>query len=231
MPDKEKKPASGGNAEQASNESNNIIDEKGNKIKGRTRNYACIIYPESAPDNFEEIIGEFRTQCFLSPLHCDDVNPGGEKKKDHYHLIVMFDSVKTMEQAKELFSKVGGVGCETVNSVRGYARYLCHLDNPEKAQYNPAHVRCYGGADYIDTINLASNKYQAIKEMVQWVKENNISSYMELFDYSMEHNESWFRVLCDNGTFVMKEYLRSKRFWGIDQSCYGRIDKSTGEIE
>lgn len=52
----------------------------------------------------------------------------------------MFDGVKTIEQAKDLFEQIGGVGCEKVNSIRGYARYLCHLDNPEKAQYDQGAV-------------------------------------------------------------------------------------------
>ena len=78
----------------------------------------------------------------ISPLHKDDVNPYGEVKKPHYHVIVMFDSVKTLEQFAEFADTFGGVGKEKVNSIRGYARYLCHLDNPEKAQYNPYDVVC-----------------------------------------------------------------------------------------
>lgn len=57
----------------------------------------------------------------------------------------MFDSVKTEKQAVEFFSTFGGVGCEVVNSSRAYARYLCHLDNPEKASYKIDQVRQFGG--------------------------------------------------------------------------------------
>ena len=103
---------------------------------GRTRNFATIIYEESAPENWREILSDLLIPCFISPYHDSDINPNGEPKKPHWHVLIMFDSVKTMEQAKEIFDKVGGVGCEKVNSLRGYARYLCHLDNPEKFQYN-----------------------------------------------------------------------------------------------
>ena len=92
---------------------------------GRTRNYATVVYPESAPENWKEILTDFFIPAFISPLHDKDINPGGEPKKPHYHVIIMFDSVKTTEQAKAVFEQIGGVGCEVIGSIRGYTRYLC----------------------------------------------------------------------------------------------------------
>ena len=36
---------------------------------GRTRNYATVIYPESAPDNWMQILSESKIPMFISPLH------------------------------------------------------------------------------------------------------------------------------------------------------------------
>ena len=77
-----------------------------------------------APDNWVDIIENEKVPVFISPLHDNDVNANGEDKKPHYHVLAMFDSVKTVEQAKVFLKKFGGVGCETVNSLRAYARYL-----------------------------------------------------------------------------------------------------------
>lgn len=82
----------------------------------------------------------------------------------------MFDSVKTDKQAKELFDKIGEVGLQRVNSTRGYARYLCHLDNPEKAQYDQSDAIQLGGADYIFVIGLTSDKYRAVREIIEFCK-------------------------------------------------------------
>ena len=90
---------------------------------GRTRNWATIVYPESAPDNWKDILGELKMEAFISPLHSEDVHPDGEKKKAHYHVLLMFPSVKTDKQAAEVFESFGGVGTEQVASLRGYARY------------------------------------------------------------------------------------------------------------
>jgi hypothetical protein len=122
----------------------------------------------------------------------------------------MYDSTKTPEQAQEVFKSIGGVGCEKVNSMRGYARYLCHLDNPEKAQYDPSDVRSLCGADYIGTIGLVTDKYKAISEMIDYCIEAHVYSYSDLLEYCRAERFDWFRVLCDNGTVVMKEYLKSR---------------------
>ena len=181
--------------------------------KARTRNYATVVYPESAPENWRDSLSDFMVPCFISPLHDKDVNPQNEPKKEHYHVLIMFDSVKTADQAREVFDAIGGVGCERVQSLRGSARYLCHLDNPEKAQYKTDKVTALCGADYVGTINLVTDKYVAIKEMMEFCEDNGIVNFAQLMKIARETNDGWFRVLCDSGTIVMKEHLKSLA-WG-----------------
>ncbi len=178
--------------------------------RGRTRNFATVVYPESAPDNWQVVLSELCIPCFVSPLHDSDINPDGDTKKPHYHVMLMFDGVKTKEQAHEVFEQIGGVGDEIVQSARGYARYLCHLDNPEKHQYSPDDVIAYGGADYITTIGLVTDKYKAIGEIIDFCEDNDIYCYADLLIWCRSNRSDWFRVLCDNGTFVVKEYLKSR---------------------
>lgn len=177
----------------------------------RTRNYGTVVYPESAPENWQNILAEQFIPALISPLHNQDTNPdNNEPKKAHYHVMIMFDSVKTKDQAIEVFNLIGGVGCEIIQSRRGYARYMCHMDNPEKFQYKQDDVRALGGADYIDIIGLVTDKYKAIGEMIDYCQEYNIYSYSDLLEYCRMERFDWFRVLCDNGTVVMKEYLKSR---------------------
>lgn len=180
------------------------------KTNSRTRNFACVVYPESAPADWYEKLTEKFVPAFVSPLHDKDINPTGENKKPHFHIIIMFDSVKTTEQAKAIFEEIGGVGCEVIQSIRGYARYLCHLDNPEKHQYSVDDVRQICGADYTGIIGLATDRYKAIAEMVDFCADNDIIAYSTLLEYARVHRFDWFRVLCDNGTVVVKEYLKSR---------------------
>lgn len=184
--------------------------------RGRTRNFACVVYPESAPEFWQGILAEQCVPAFISPLHDKDINPGGEPKKEHYHVMIMFEGVKSIEQAKEVFDKIGGVGCEKINSIRGYARYLTHADNPEKFQYSVNDVVALGGADYFKATSLDSDRYKSIQEMMEFIRENNIIAFSELADYAAANNPTWFRLLCDNSTLYIKEYIKS-RVWLQDK--------------
>ena len=199
------------------------------KSSSRTRNYATVVYPESAPEGWQQILAEQFVPAFISPLHKDDLNPTGEPKKPHYHVLIMFDSVKTMEQAQDIFALIGGVGCEVVKSIRGYARYLCHLDNPEKAQYEPSEVTNLCGTDYIGTIGLAIDKYVAIGEMQDFCEKYNVVSFYALSKYARSHRPDWHRILCDCGSVFMREYLKS-RMWSADNDQMDIVDPETGEV-
>jgi hypothetical protein len=197
--------------------------------KGRTRNYATVVYPDSAPENWREILSQQFIPAFISPLHEKDFNPNGEPKKPHWHVLLMFDSVKTPEQASTVFQSIGGVGCEIVNSLRGYARYLCHLDNPEKAQYEPSEVNALCGADYIASIGLATDKYAAIGEMQDFCDKYDVVSFYALAKYARSNRSDWHRILCDCGSVFMREYLQSRK-WSREQNLGDIIDPDTGEV-
>lgn len=195
----------------------------------RVRTYATVVYPDSAPEDWQSILAQNFVQAFISPLHDKDVNPTGEPKKPHYHVLLMFDGKKTVEQATEIFNSIGGVGCEIVKSTRGYARYLCHLDNPEKAQYDTTQVKSLCGADYISTIGLAIDKYTALGEMQDFCEQYNVMSFFALAKYARSHRPDWHRILCDCGSVFMREYLQSRK-WSVEQGYSDIIDPETGEV-
>ena len=201
-----------------------MATEKATSKDTRVRNYATVVYPDSAPENWRDILSEFHVPCFISPLHDKDINPNGEPKKPHYHVQLCYEGKKSIEQAQEVFNAIGGVGCEVVKSLRGYARYLCHLDNPEKAQYDTNGVTALCGLDYLSTIGLPIDKLHAIREMILFCEENNITSYRKLLMYSMEERTDWFKVLCESGTYVMKEYLKSSA-WEKEQQNLSKGDE------
>lgn len=179
---------------------------------GRTRDFATVVYPESAPENWLDILKKECVPAFVSPLHDKDIQEGSaEPKKAHYHVMVMFTGVKSTDQWEQFKSLFGGVGTEYIQSRRGYARYLCHLDNPEKHQYCTDDVIEIAGADYNDTIKRDSDKYAIIRQMITYVRNNHVTSYCELMDYAMEFEPEWYRSLSDNSSFVINTYITDQR--------------------
>lgn len=183
----------------------------------RYRNFATVLYQESAPEDFREIITSWHVPCLLSPYHEFDVNERtGEVKKPHWHLLIMFEGKKSEEQVRELLRQVNGVGLEVINSMRGYARYLCHLDNPEKHQYSRDDVKAFGGADYDEITQLETDKVKLCSEMETFIDENDILSYSEFANYCMLHHYSWYRALKVNCSLPIMFYIKSKQ-WEIDK--------------
>lgn len=203
---------------------------------GRTRTWATMVYPESAPKGWQSILQDQHIGALISPIHDSDKNPTGEDKKAHYHVLVNFDSVKTNTQAKEIFDLIGGVGCEKVASLRQYARYLCHLDNPEKARYNEDDVIALGGMNYLEIIEIPSDKYNTINEMMDFCDINQVYSYAQLVRYSRKYKQKWFRALCDNSSYIMREYLNSLLWEHSNTNLIcpdeelKEIDNSSGEV-
>lgn len=66
----------------------------------RARGWACIVYPDSAPENWVDRLGEAHIQTLISPLHDKDLRADGEPKKPHYHVLAMFDNPVTELSAK-----------------------------------------------------------------------------------------------------------------------------------
>lgn len=215
-----------------------IVDSTTNTRKksrgtGRTRNFACVLYPESMAHDLIEKLTQTHIPAFLSPLHDRDKNPDGTPKKPHYHLIIMFETVKTKEQAKAVFESLGGVGLEVVSTLRGYARYLIHADNPEKAQYSAVDVRAFSGADYESAIHLPSDDVTAVKEMMAFIRKNEIRSFAKLCDICAEHYPDWFNILFTRSTVFIKEYIKSSTWedYGGSAICHtDSMQEKTQEV-
>ena len=183
---------------------------------GRSRSYAVALYPESLPDDFLSRIDDLHIACFLSPLHDRDIDPSSDElKKPHYHLLLLFDGKKSALQVVQYMEEVGlpVKYAEPVRSARAYARYLCHLDSgdvPEKRIYPVSDVRSFGGAIYSDYVqNDKSNAY-ALREMIQFIEDNEIYSYKALL-LSLLDRPYWLSLLNTPIGTNIREYIRSKK--------------------
>lgn len=181
--------------------------------KGRTRNFGFVVYPDSAPSNWRDILDDEHIMWAESPLHEFDVNETGECKKPHWHVAIAFDSVKTIDQVKKLIEPLNCSIPIPLNSLRGMVRYFAHLDNPEKYQYPVDQIIGHGGLDVADLLRIsASARYSMIRKMCQFCAESNITEFYQLMDYAMaEKYEDWFPLLCDNSAYIVNQYIKSNR--------------------
>lgn len=181
-----------------------------------SRNWLTILYPESLRDDFRDIIGDWHVPAVLSPLHDKDVwtkgEHKGEPKKPHYHLMVMFTGKKGYHQMEELFGgllKAGHAEPVVCQDMRSSARYWCHMDDPQKAQYDPAGVTCFAGVDYQEITELPTDKERYIREMCAWCRAEGCISFAALVDEAATSHPDWHHALVSNCTMVMFRYVRS----------------------
>ena len=174
----------------------------------RTRNWLFIVYPESAPEGWQETISQFCPKWVLSPLHDKDINADGTPKKPHYHVLLIFDTVKTMEQVQELTSALNAPIPIQCQSTAAQIRYFAHLDNPEKYQYPREEIKGFGGFDVQGTIDTAADKMQVLCEIIAWTKKTGCCRFNQLVDYAMENNQTWFHLLANGYTRFLSEYLK-----------------------
>lgn len=184
------------------------------KVKDtRTKNWVAIMYPESMPSDWQTRLAELKINVIISPLHDKDVNADGTPKKPHYHVILMFSSNKSFEQVQTLLEPFKCPIPQKVTSIKGQVRYLIHIDNPEKYQYNKGDIQTIGDVDLRQYFNItASQRYDSIADMMDFVDDNFITEFSQLMRYARAHKrEDWFPLLCDSSAYVMDKYITSFR--------------------
>lgn len=194
-------------------------------VETRSRYWATIVYPESAVSGWLSLLQSMGVQAVLSPLHdrdeyeYTDEKKGfkkGELKKPHYHLVFIFDSLKSSAQVKEITDKLKSVGQLKVLSISGTIRYLTHKDCKDKAQYSDDDVLSIGGVDVEKYLKTESEKDEDINKQYQTISnlcsEFGITEFYQLVDFLL-FNEDYdnFKLVRTNSYF-WAQYLKSKRF-------------------
>lgn len=179
----------------------------------RTRNWNFILYPESAPENWRDIIDETRIEWVESPLHDKDIDPTGETKKPHYHISLLFPGPKAYSQVKEVTDSLNSPIPIKCQSVKGSIRYMVHKDNPDKYQYNWNDIVCHGGADLSALCAPTSTERMMIqKDILTFIRYNEITEFEDIVNLSMDMgNDDWLNVLLNFSTLSIGNYIKSAR--------------------
>lgn len=177
------------------------------------------LYHDSAPEDWERRIRESGYECVWA-THDKDVTATGEIKKSHTHVAVKFEQKVTQKTAEEVLGACGVVPASVQfrDSWRAVCRYMIHMDDPDKYQYDPQIVNQCGGADWESAIHRSSDKYRLVGEMMAWIDDpkNNLTNgcppqFADLMRYARDERQEWFHALCDSCAVVMREYCKGRR--------------------
>lgn len=186
------------------------MDLKKSNIK--KRNWAFILYPESAPENWIELLQKTGLQCAISPLHNKDKDPTATPKKAHYHIIACYSGPTSYNVVKTLTDSFNASIPQALEQVRGYYRYLTHKDNPEKYQYNESDIKTVNGFNISDFVELSKSEVLEIKKKLQQLIRNlNIFEYADFMDYLQDNDLNVEYEVASNNTYFFEKYITSRR--------------------
>lgn len=186
--------------------------------------YTCVVYPgESLPENWKEILGDEHVRWAMSPLHDKDVNADGTPKKPHRHLLVSFNTVKSLAQAEEITNKLNGTRAQACRDTRGLVRYFLHLDNPEKAPYNREDIEFGGGFDLEVALKAtATEEEEILDEICDFIEDHWVTEFCDLNSYVRHEKKEW-RLVMRKNCFYLTQIIKSQRHYK------GKGEKQNGE--
>lgn len=167
----------------------------------RHRAFNAVFYPESAPGNWREIVDGWHVQG-LTILHDQD------GKKPHYHLLLMFSSLKSLPQVHAMTDQLGSKELQPSYDMRASARYLLHLDHPDKHQYSFDALESFSGASAVD---LTAAIGDSGPEVIAWIREQGVIEYAKLIDYCLDEKREWYQWASTHSIFL-SHYLSSSRY-------------------
>lgn len=195
----------------------------------KKRNWAFILYPESAPEDWFDLLQKTGLQGVVSPLHNNDFNATEEIKKSHYHIILSYAGPTSFNVVKGLCDSLNCPIPQALEQVRGYYRYLTHKDNPDKFQYDEKDIKTINGFNISDFVELSKSEVAQIKKSLQiLIIENNFVEYSDFMDYLLNSDNNSNYDVAANNTYFFDRYISSKRHKQKNTKII--IDKETGEI-
>jgi hypothetical protein len=178
----------------------------------KKRNWSFIVYLDSAPVDWIERLQRTGLQCAISPLHDKDLEPTGEVKKAHWHVIAVYSGPTSYNVVKALSTNLNAPIPQALESVRGYYRYFTHRDNQDKCQYDEKEIKTINGFNVLDFLELTKSEVNAIKKrLVEVIIENRMTEYAVLINYTLYMGTDAEFDVATSHTIFFNAYLTSQR--------------------
>lgn len=190
--------------------------------------FEFIVYPDSAPADWVDLVAQTGVEFAVSPLHNADISANGEHKKDHYHMIAVWPNNTKWQTATVLCDIVNGPICIPVIDIRPKYDYLTHKNDPNKAQYNPDDIQHCNGFVLSKYLNLtAAEVSQKVAEITKLCFEFQFYEYADLIKYLLDNDMFDDFDIASNRTLYFSNLI--KGIWrkgGQPQ----KVDFRTGEL-
>lgn len=189
---------------------------KTTKKELRSNKWTFLLYQDSSPENYIDILEEMMIPYILSPWHDKDIDKKtNEIKKSHKHGALFFESLKSYSQVSALLTEKLNTPAhiEMVHSPTGMLNYFTHATNPEKTAYNTEDIE-YGAGFDINKFLTDQNSDKAVADIIDIIEGNNFKEFRDLVEYLKINNNAYLNIVA-NKTYFFSKYLDSRRYDSI----------------
>ena len=193
--------------------------------------WAFIVYPESAPEDWEERISALHCEWSHSPLHDKDkwehnspeivdAETGevlhqkgelyqiGDRKKAHWHCIIKFDKSMSFSEVNDLIRPITiGPYAQKCNSLKGAYEYFIHLNHPDRYQYEKDEICSFNGF-VIEPTN--REKAIMLNEIANWIHETECDEWYICMDHYRDQYE-YIGIIANKG-YVLQKLVQSYHY-------------------
>lgn len=176
-----------------------------------------IVYQENITQkDLDDLLSGY--QACRSPLHDKDIIKSGprsgETKKAHWHVVFQYALTKSV---KKRFNKLCGLSenfmHQDVHDGAKMLRYLCHEDNPEKAQYDKKDIMVTDFFDWeycMKYLKHGSKSY--LKELCDIVISNEIYEYADFAELLLQNENEELTEYAFRHEAKIKHLIDSRRY-------------------
>lgn len=189
-------------------------------LDGRYRVFEFILYDDSFVPDWLDFLTSLHIQCYA--IHHDkDVwtvegpdHKIGDPKKPHWHVWLNFPGKKKGATVLEIAARCGGVRLQEKASALGSCRYLTHMDEIDKYHYPASDVLCLGGSqDYMEyCMSKSDGVLEICGDMVAYILENDVTSFIEFVEYCKKNNKIWFDVISSKRSLFFITTIKSNAY-------------------
>lgn len=180
----------------------------------RSNCWSFVLYPDDPifPDVYRKLMG--LADSYWAVQHDSDKKDDGSLKKIHIHFIAKFPFSSSFKSLSELLSLPNGF--EPVKNLRASLRYLIHLDNPDKAQYNPDSVCTNNVTQLHKAFTEQMDMDDAVLSFLVYLEENPFCSWSMAVKWCIQ--SGFGALLRSSGYFMKSLWSENSRKGGNNES-------------
>lgn len=188
----------------------------------RSTTWTFVCWPESLPEGWQALMADLHVPVAFILHDSDTLSDSDEDAKPHVHVLVRYDSLKSLEQVRADFAFTGIEYIEPVRSFKSMCRYLVHMDDPDKHQYSKDDITALSGISLDFSRKYSRDEeLSVVSDITAFIEDNDVTEFAVVWVYASNHEPRWLDILAGKSSYGISQYIRSRSFSSRSDVAFG----------